>query len=172
MLLPTCLGGHPFSFLLADFGRAMLPHPSAQAASNYGVADSYLVRFRRDAFSSVLTPLDRVSLRRSRHKPLARSVEKRQVSDKRIRVSARPITLYNAPRTTWLRWFSEAPHWNLPARYRDAPAVAAAGSSNSTKPKTLCGGYIGSVWNFMVGPLFAAQRSCCMRENERARKGI
>jgi hypothetical protein len=42
----------------------------------------------------------------------------------------------------------------------------------TAKPKTLCGGYIGSVWNFMAGPLFAAQRSCCVRENERARKGI
>jgi len=76
--------------------------------------------------------------------------------------------IYNTPRTTWLRWFSEAPHWNLPhqpARYRDAPVVAA-------KPKTLCGGYIGRVWNFMAGPLFAAQLSCCVRENERARKGI
>jgi hypothetical protein len=83
--------------------------------------------------------------------------------------------IYNTPRTSWLRWFSEAPHWNLPhqpARYRDAPAVAAAGSSNGTRPKTLYGGYIGSVRNFMAGPLFAAQRSCCVRENERARKGI
>lgn len=115
----------------------------------------------RNAFSSVLTLLDRVSLRRSRHKPLARSAEKRQVSDKWIRLSARSITLRGPLGCvgSLKRHIGTCP---ISPRATEMLPPSRLRGLLKHKPKTLCGRYIGSVWNFMAGPLFAAQRSCCV----------
>jgi hypothetical protein len=71
------------AFLRSSFGRSVL----ITASPTITYRDS-----ARDAFCLFLRHWP-VSVRRFGHKPLARSAEKRQVSDKWIRLSARSITL-------------------------------------------------------------------------------